>query len=246
MLWSTERLRDFGVRATDGDVGTISDLLFDDRSWTVRYLVVRAGNWLTGRKVLIAPAALRSPDGGHRTVPVNLSREQVKSSPDIDADMPVNRQHEVDLHRYYGWTPYWGAPYVAGSPVPGPLADVASGAAEPSAADTGDNHLRSEKEVRGYHIGARDGSVGHVEDFLVDEDRWQIRYMVVDTSNWLPGRRVVIAADQIRDVSWTERKVFVDVARNHIENAPEFDPDQPVGRGYEERLYEHYGWRPYW
>ncbi|HET8727579.1 MAG TPA: PRC-barrel domain-containing protein, partial [Alphaproteobacteria bacterium] len=104
----------------------------------------------------------------------------------------------------------------------------------------------SEKEVRGYHIGARDGDIGHVEDFLVDEDGWRIRYMIVDTSNWLPGRRVVVSPGWIREVSWAERKVSVDLDRDRIENAPAFDPDRPVGRDYEERLYGHYGARPYW
>lgn len=251
MIWSMERLRAFALRATDGEIGTVNDLFFDDQSWAVRYLVVRAGNWLTGRKVLISPAVAGAPDGPRAVVPVALTRDQVKNSPDIDTDMPVSRQQEVDLHRHYGWTPYWGTPYVAGGPIPSPVGGYPDAVdtrndVGPSATETGDRHLRSEREVRGYHIGARDGAIGHVEDFLIDDDGWAVRYMVVDTSNWLPGRRVIVSPAWIRDVSWAERKVLVDADRDRIERAPEFDPAQPVGRDYETRLYGHYGWRPYW
>jgi hypothetical protein len=100
--------------------------------------------------------------------------------------------------------------------------------------------------VEGYHIEARDGSIGHVEDFIIDDDRWEIMYLVVDTKNWLPGRRVLVSRLWIDEVSWLGSKVTVDLTKEVIEKSPEFDPSAPVNREYEEVLYDYYGRPKYW
>lgn len=258
MFWNLETLRDYGLHATDGHIGQISDIYFDDRDWVVRYVVVDTGTWLPGRKVLIPPRELGEPETGRRDLPIGITRQQVKDSPDIDTDRPVSRQEEERLHAYYGWAPYWGGPMAAGwggipagglvVPPPGyaPVPPTEPGAdGRPREEERGDPHLRSGREIEGYHIAAEDGSIGHVEDYLIDHG-WHMRYLVIDTRNWLPGRRVVVAPDWVRRIDWAAREVEVDLTRDQIRNSPEYDPLTQLDRGFEQQLYGYYGRVPYW
>ena len=252
MLTPARKINGLSIAATDGQIGTVKDLYFDDLSWTVRYLVVDSGKWLPGRKVLISPMSVTSPDLSVE-VPVKLTREQVKQSPPIEADKPVDRQHEEVLARYYNYTYYWDGPYRWGLlAYPGlPPVPPAGIAAEPAAAElaarsVGDSSLRSARDVTGYNIAALDGDLGHVQDFLVDSRAWAIRYLVVDTANWWPGKKVVVSPEWIKTVSWSDSRVYVDLRRDEIKSAPEYDPSGTFERDYENRLFEHHGRRKYW
>jgi sporulation protein YlmC with PRC-barrel domain len=256
MLRSMNELYGYTIRATDDTIGSVHDFLFDDRESKVRYLVVDTGNWLPGRKVLIAPEALSKPDWASMTLPVNLTKDQVKNSPDVSTEKPISRQQEDDLRRYYDWPLYWGgwmAPAgTAGNMptsaeiehIPQPIERSGTTAVyEETPADT---HLRSAKDVTGYHIQATDGEIGHVDDFVLDDEHWTIRYLVIDTRNWLPGRKVVLAPDWVDAVDWNESKVHVSLTKEGVKNSPEFDPEAPVNRQYEETLYDYYGRPKYW
>jgi hypothetical protein len=249
MLRSTKELRGYAIRASDGEIGKVHEFYFDDLAWVVRYLVVDTSRWLPGRKVLLWPGILDQPDWETQSLPVRLTKEQVENSPPISSDEPVSRQMEVDLHTYYGWTPYWrlGMPVLVPSPaVPsGKLADAAEETDEGETVEA-DSHLRSTRAVIGYHIQARDEEVGHIDDFVVDDEAWYIRYLVVDTGNWLPGRKVLVVPAWAEQINWALRKVYVDLSRETIENSPEFDPSMPVNREYEARLYDYYGRPSYW
>ena len=111
--------------------------------------------------------------------------------------------------------------------------------------ETSDVHLRSANKVTDYHIEAIDGDIGHVEDFIIDEETWEIRYMVVDTQNWWPGKQVLVAPQWIGRVSWSDSKVYVDLSRETIKNGPEYNPDA-LDRKYEETLYDYYKRPKYW
>jgi sporulation protein YlmC with PRC-barrel domain len=237
MQRSVESLYGYSIRATDGDIGKIHEFYFDDETWTIRYLVVDTGSWLLGRRVLLSTAAVDEPGPEKLEFPVALTKEQVERSPHISSDKPVSRQMEENLHTYYGWIPYWT----------GAGAAAAATAAEMTATkEPGDPHLRSTREVTNYHIHATDGEIGHVEDFIVEGTTWIIRYMIVNTRNWLPGRSVLVAPAWVSKVSWAESKVSVDLDKEMIKNSPEFDPSAAVNREYELRLYDYYGRPKYW
>lgn len=265
MLRSINNLQGRGIRATDGDIGSVDQFFFDDETWTVRYLVVDTGDWLPGRQVLISPIALGDADREAETLRVSLTKQQINDSPDIDTDKPISRQHEAEYFGYYGYPPYWyggglwgasGYPIGMAMPPTGlgypDRVGVATGYAESGAAadaarseDQGDPNLRSTNEVIGYYIEAADGDIGHVEDFIIDDESWAIRYMVIDTVNWWSGKKVVVAPQWIKSVSWGESKVHVDLTREKIKQAPEYDPSVMVNRGYENKLYDHYERRKY-
>jgi hypothetical protein len=248
MLRSLKILHGYNVLARDGDIGKVHDFYFEDDSWIVRYLVVDTGHWLPGRKVLIAPAALGTPDWVGSKFPVLLTREQVQKSPEIDTDKPVSRQEEAELHQHYGWPFYWVEPGLGGWPpfVPvAPLPPVAT-CESAQATEKPDPHLRSIREVTGYHILASNGAMGHVEDFIVEEALWVIRYMVVHLGKWLPAKKVLISPQWLGEIRHWDRTVALTMTLESILNCPEYFPGAAVNRQYEERLYDYYGRPAYW
>jgi hypothetical protein len=245
MLRKFKEIMGYKLSATDGDIGKTKDLYFDDQVWMIRYLVTDTGGWLTDRKVLLPRAVLGEPDWAKRRFPVGLSKQQVEDSPPISEHEPVSRQHELKLHKYLRIEPYWVGD-------PGGAFVFAERAAEmaqqknESASQKKDPHLRSCAEVNGYHIQAVDGEIGHVEDFIVDDDKWVIRYLVVDTKNILPGRKVLVAVPWVDTINWSRSVVHVDLTREMVKGAPEFEAQAPVNRRVEARLYDYYGRPSYW
>lgn len=247
MLRSLKDLETYRVRATDGDIGTVLDFLVDDQRWVVRYVVVKTGSFFNERDVLLSPISFRQADGTTQQFHVSLTKEKVKHSPGLDAHQPVSRQYEREYSRYYGYPAYWGYPGMWGmSSYPSFLAEGVWDAGSTIAHDPADASLRSAKELRGYHIEGSDAEVGHVSDFIIDDETWAVRYLVVDTSNWLVGKRVLVAPHWASAVSWDERKVHVRMSRDEIKGSPVWHPDAPVNREYETRLYDFYGRPAYW
>jgi uncharacterized protein YrrD len=240
---SAKELRGYTLSATDGEIGKVDDVLFDDARWVVRYLVVDTGGWLGGRKVLISPLSFGTVDWHEKIFNVNLTREQVKGSPDISTNQPVSSQQETAFFKYYGYFPYWDGFGLWGLGMYPTLSAPVLGAQELAAAESAaaaetdelrhkveatpsDPHLRSAREVIGYHIHALDGELGHVADFIIDERSWAIEHMLIDTKNWLPGKHVLIAPRRIGLVSWEQRLVEVRMPRENIKSEPEFNADQ--------------------
>jgi hypothetical protein len=249
MLHSFNHIRGHAIHASDGEIGSLHDLYFDDQSTAIRYLVVDTGRWLPGRRVLLAPAAVGGVDTRDEGIITGLTRQQVEESPDVTTDKPVSRQDEMTLHTYYGWDPYWSVPPFAGTLVPywGAMPPVASRGEERLAEEIAareraqsDPHLHSAREVEGYRVAATDGDVGHVEDFLIDDRDWAINLLGIDTGNWLPGRKVVISPGWLRGVDWPNRQIEVDLSRDQIKASPEYDP-ATLDEGYLEQLRAHYG-----
>ncbi len=218
MLRSINHLRGFRLGALDGEIGHAREMFFDDHTWRIRYLVADVGHWLPGRKVLISPQALGTIDNRENIFHVQLTMQQVEKSPPIDSDAPLSRQLEEEYLRYFGWPFYWMDPIFWSVPVgggPGMVIPPNTPTPEQQRKKT-DPHLRSTREVEGYHLHARDGDIGHLVDFLVDDTDWKIRELVVSTRNWLPGKKVLIPPEWIQKVSWEESKVWVDVSRDVI------------------------------
>ncbi len=253
MLRRVTQLQGYTLRATDGEIGTVDQLYFDDETWAIRYLVVNTGSWLAGRRVLISPIAVGQTDWESQQLEVGLTKQQVEGSPDIITDKPVSRQHEAQYMEYYGYPLYWGGPYLWGAmSYPAGLATLGSVAVGASVSredtESADSHLRSTKEVTGYYIEATDGGIGHVENFIVDLHTWAIQYLKVNTRNWWPGKKVLISPRWIERVSWMDATVYVDLSQESIKNGPEYIESMPVSPEYEHKLWDHYkraaDWRP--
>ncbi len=267
MLRSMNDLEGNAILASDGAIGHVKDFYFDDETWVIRYLVVDTGNWLLSRKVLISPMALGRPDWAEKILPVSITKQQVQDSPDIDTEKPVSRQHEVQYLGYYGYPYYWGGGGLWGNgaypslmmqgfegfvtepngAAPETQSAYAGAQAAPAARHQHDDvHLRSCKEVMTYHIHAADGDIGHVHGMLIDEETWAVRYLIVDTSKWWLGHQVLVSPTWIKDVSWPDAAVSVNLTRQAVQDAPPYDAAMPLERQQEMAIHDHYGHPGYW
>jgi uncharacterized protein YrrD len=247
-LRRTKDLWEYTIAAVDADIGRVHDFYFDDETWTIRYIVVETGVILAGRKVLISPTALRDRAWSPLHLRVRLSWQQVETSPSVDLHKPISRQHEIEHHKHFGWPYYWlgkglwGAHESPAALAKAPQTKPKSRVLNPSA----EAHLRSVREVTGYHVSALGGEIGHVEDFLFDDMSWQIRYAIIDTKNWWPGKTVLLSPQWIKRVSWKNKTIYTSLSQDRIRKSPKWDADQPVNRKYELALHNHYGYAPYW
>jgi hypothetical protein len=277
MLHQGLAFKGFSVEATDGRIGSVSDFLFDERTWALRWLVVETGGWLTDRKLLLHPSVIDKVDTGGRALLVQLTRAQVEKSPGITSDEPVSRQMEDRLQSYYGVDPLWGGAYTYGGngfglPLAGSHAALphsgedktdgrgsgehaagehaagehvtgedGAGAIAESAAPA-DPHLRSLAEVTGYNIAATDGAIGHVASFLIDDETWDIRYLVADTANWWFGRHVLLSPAAVQEINWSLHRLSLKLTCYKIKGSPPWDPTGLLDRAYEKLLHSYYDW----
>jgi len=255
MIYTLREFEGYSIAASNGPIGSVKDIYFDDDAWIIRYFVVETGSWLNHRRVLLSARNLTAVPTS-RWLSIDATREQVRDGPPVETDLPVSRRRERELFAYYGWAPYWGMSPIGGGIDPGAIvipptaidAPTTSSAAIANAqtagrthTDENDPHLRSVREVRGYSISARDGSIGKLEDLLVDTDTWDIRALAIDTRKWLPGgRTVLIPPPTVCAVRWSDTDLVVDLTRDEIQNGPPFDPDQPVTPDSTDRLLSHY------
>ncbi len=247
-------LNGFAIEASDGWIGTVVDFLFDDTTWKVRWFVVECGSWLAGRKALIHPSAISRTDLDQQHFVVALTKAQIEASPELLQDQPVSQQMENQLYTYYGWDPLWGGPDLAA--IPGAMASPLmappylglgpTGEAEAHGdgltLQTADPRLRSVAEVTGYRVHAVDGEIGHIENLMIDNTDWSVRYLIVDTRNWWFGKHVLISPIAVKSVDWFDRHVELNVPREKVRASPPWDPLDAFSQLYAKQLHRHYGW----
>jgi hypothetical protein len=246
MFRSLKELLGYQLLAKDGHMGKVHNFLFNDEDWNIRYLVVDTGPWILGRKVLISLLALGQPVWASETFPVDLTREQVKTSPDVDLAKPVSRQYEESLFKHYSWPAYWSM----NTTIPGPPAYVSPllfSQQENQTHQEVDSHLRSAEELFGYQVNAFEGDVGTLTDFIVEDEDWNIRYMVVDLSSWLGSeKQILVALEWVSNIDVSRKEVLIDLSQDAVKFSPAFDPSLPVNRQYEEVIYDYHGRPKYW
>ncbi|HXD76246.1 MAG TPA: PRC-barrel domain-containing protein [Puia sp.] len=242
MLRNIKDLLGFRIAAKDDEIGLVKDFYFDDETWTIRYLIVKTGPWFS-REVLLSPEIVIDHKWDTGTLHVGITMEQVRHSPDIDTQKPVSRQQEAELAKYYPWQSYWGTGFYPGgvwgivesSPRSDPNRIRKTDTTEISHED---KHLRSMKEVTGYRIHAQDGDIGHVTDFIFDDQTWQIAYFMVDTHRWIGGKKVLIAIKHVKHVEWENSKVVVDLNVDAIKTSEPVDKCNYIVPGYDQAEYK--------
>jgi uncharacterized protein YrrD len=221
------------VLATDGEIGTVEDFFFEEDRWTVRYLLVETGRWVSGKRVMVSPMSVAVP-WNRAGVRVTLTREQVWNSPQVE-QQAFSREAEAELLRYYGYPIYWGAGGIWGAfENPGALLaqPMVPPPPEGPVVNVEQQHLRSTNQSTGYHLHATDGEIGHVDDFVIGEESWRIRYLLVDTSNWIGGRSVVVLTETVTRIDKPRGLLHVDATREQIRTSGSFRSiEDAVGPG---------------
>lgn len=234
---SVRHILGWTVRASDGRIGWVRDLYLEDRTWTVRHVVVDTLHRLGGRRVLLPPEAIEHVDRAGRALQTGLSGRRVSLGPSSDVARPVSGQHGLDLGRYYRFPSYVVSVGAAVVLAPAIL-DHARDAHY-------DRHLRSVRAIRGYHVHAVDGDVGRVADFLIVNGSWEIGHMVASVGLWWPTRTILVPVGWIAEVSWGAGTVEVSLPTEAIRLAPQYDSAVGLGPEHEERLEGYYGRAPF-
>lgn len=247
MLRRVSGLSGYELQAADGRFGSVIDLLFDDVTWKARWIVIDTGGWLSGRQLLIHPAAIGQADDAQRLLPVSLTKAKIQASRGADEDQPVSRQMRSNPQGYYGWDSTWVEPIafdgttfsVWGAPPSYGASSFTSGGNNGWMQER-DRHLRSASAVTGYHIHATDGEIGHVESFLVDDEGWDIRYLVVDTRNWLKGDHVLVASAVVTRIDFDNGTVDLRVTREQVRASHAWQANAASPKGERGNLYPGY------
>lgn len=248
MLLLQSELKNFTLRARDGEIGRCRDFLFDDHQWTLRYMEANTGKWLLGKRVVISPIVMGEPDLDAHEIPVDLDKQQIEDAPDAGEHEPISRQFEREYYGYFGFPYYWVGGDLWG--LHGYPADLLNSEQDPGREESrnenrrSEAHLRSMHEVIGYAIHAHDGRIGHATDFVLDSETWAVRYLVLDVRRWFPGPHVLLAPQWIERMSWRDKDVYVDISRDLIASAPRFEP--PLTREAELAIFSHFSRPPYW
>lgn len=256
MLQRTKEILGYTVQAQREPIGHVDDLLFDADTWVIRYLVVNAEEWLPDRRVVISPTAVLLPDAKDRRLPVNLTKEQIEHSPPISTGQPISRKQEVALVEHYEWPAYWNdvTPIDADRAGinPATYLDAMRQAQidqeiEESAIETkvieeqlGDPHLHSINNLLNFTLISKDNQPVYIEDFLVDDERWLIRYLVADIRDWIPKKMVLVPVQWAKRVDWTHLEILTDLTREVFEGCPAYDTTYPVTKDNEVRVYDYY------
>jgi hypothetical protein len=233
MLRSLRELIGCMLVAKDGEIGRCKDFLFDDRNWVIRYLEADTRKWLRGRKVLVSPLSVDLSDWKTQLLSFRVLRDQLKKSPPLDEDAVVSRRYEMTLFDYYGWSYYWNDRAVR--KVSPKLSALCLKAREKVLDRETESdracHLYSIKEVKGYEVHGIDGRLGNAANFIMDDETWALRYLLVDTSYLLPGKMVLLAMDSVKSIDRATMDIRMEAFTEVVDRRPEFkvsDQYKPV------------------
>ena len=243
MLRNFKNLHGCTLAASDGEIGQIKEIYFDDEHWKVRYFLVTTGTWLIGREVLISPHLIGGIDEQQRSLTVHLSREQVRQSPPVESHKTVSREYEEIISKHYGWDPYWSFDGGVGLGMPRAMPALVN-PQTPVPPIT--SHLRDSSELSGYQLHATDGELGKVEDFILDDQGWNIRYLVIRPGNWLTQTQVLLSPEWIEQVSYEKAEIVVNLPSELIKTSPTYDASHSLTRDLEKKLHDHYERKGYW
>jgi hypothetical protein len=209
MIRSLGSLIGYSVRSLDDHQYRLYDVLFDDRRWVVRHLVVGSHDWLMGRKILISPRSIKEIDPARRVVIVRKSVQELEESPDIESDCPVSRQKDLEFKEQYGWlASMYGvgfqaipfAPRLFSTPQDGTISTMLEQA---------DPHCRSLRVVGGYSVADEHHRIGAVETVMADDRTWKVHSLLVRLHGIRRTPGMLFPVHQVRGVSWENRCVFV-------------------------------------
>lgn len=210
-MFFTSDLKTYNIDASDGEMGKIKDVYFDDEKWAIRYAVIDTRKWLPGRKVLLSPRSFINLNEANENLEVEYDKETIRNSPSIMDEQAVSKEAENSIIGYYGWSRYW---------IGNPLWGIENGSLdEPTEEkimhdqqidEQQEYDLRSEDETIGFKVHASDGKVGRVADMIYDNEYWKTQYIVVRSSeSMVEDQYLVYTPEDIESVDWFEEDIYV-------------------------------------
>lgn len=240
MFRSINNWMGYGIQATDGDIGEIHDFYFDDNQWSIRYIIIDIGPWIKDRKVILSPDEFIALDSSEQYFSLKkLNKGQIKNSPEIDTALPVSKQEQISLHKYYRWPPYAISPITTEVKETEDSKEVEEAEAV-SQMQQNYSELRSAREVIRYSVKGKDGELGKVEDLLVDDEAWKIVYLVIDSKEELEiDKKILVTMSWIKWMHHNEQEIYLDLNKQTVRNSPSYDPERPKQWPMERELHKN-------
>ena len=201
MLYEAKTLKGYKLHSLDGQAGKVKEFYFDDHQWKIRFLVAETGNWLIGKQVLISEDALGAVNKEEQYININLTSKQIEDSPSLESarqTYPNLIIEQMDMSESYQGKAPW------------------------------DPQIRSTYDSSGSKIDAMDGELGSIDDFIIDDKTWEIRYLIVNAKNWWPDKKILVTPKWSERVNWAESNMFINLPRETFKRAKEYtDESQP-------------------
>ena len=240
MLLHYNWLSSYTVIGNDGEIGKVEDVYFDEEMWTVRYIVVKTGATFLSEKLFVSPVSIDKFDHTNELIRIGITKDEAQKAPD-PGDEPVSRKYEKDFSLYYRINPYWIGSGAWGS------ANTAREMAQQevqileSDLEEDESHVHQAKHVTRYELAVTDGSFGKIDDLLIDESSFKIKYFVADMRKWLPGgKKVLISPQWIEEIEWAAARIRINVTRDQLESAPEYRTELDLTDERESELWLHF------
>ncbi|GAA0440054.1 PRC-barrel domain-containing protein [Virgibacillus sp. AGTR] len=226
-MFLTSELKNYKIHASDGVMGKVKDLYFDDNKWAIRYAVVDTRKWLPGRRVLMSPASFRALNEREKHVEVKHDKEVIRNSPTIPEENAVTKDDENSLISYYGWARYWAGSMIWGvvdQPMTFPRStNDSSDNYENHVSDWQTYNLRSEDETIGFKVHANDGKIGHIADLIVDTNYWKVSYVIVQNSEkFTEEAYFIFPIEKIQQVDWFEKDMYLNTSLSDVKLKKEY------------------------
>lgn len=223
MLMKATEWLGIGLIAKDGTAGQVEDLYFEDKQWTLQYLLVDCEPWRVRRKMLFPVRLMDTLDWEARKIHLKMTLDQIKAASEVDFSTTLPWQLEKDLYEFFRWPSYWQtsvfhAPAYAkmspprNAPVPSDLRP----------------QLHSLREVTGYQVETRDGDIGHLADFMLQEDpknkTWQIAHFALNLKKaYQEDRQVLLAPHWLKEINAHTSTILLDLHHSDIRSSTDFD-----------------------
>jgi hypothetical protein len=242
MLLKTAKLTEYRIELSSEIRGSIFEMYFDDLFWNIQYLLMTSENMEKDKIAIISHLALGKPDDKSKTIPIvgkqgrNEGKEKstvLKTKEEAESIDPIQI---IELPEEY--STIISRNKKATKDLIITILKDKNAIYLPST-----NHLRSHNEVLGYNIQAKDGDlIGHVDNFILEGNTWKLRYLIVDTRNWLTGgKKILLSPAWIEKINWSSNLVAIDLSKSSIIESPSYDPNKPLDNRFEMKLYKYYG-----
>jgi sporulation protein YlmC with PRC-barrel domain len=240
MLRSCKSLEGYSLNASDGEIGHLKTIHFNDEDWSVKYLVVDIGSFWNEKKVLVLPNASYQFSWIEQNISVKLTRNQIKEALPYSSDLPVSDQHEL-INKLNFKSLYLIEPW-SGSFLPLWFPDLKAGQAlQNIVQEIGDKDLRCAKTITGYQVVLKDKEFGKVEDFILDCNEWIIRDIVIDANHILHSNKKIIPVSKIKVFDTDNQKIELELSSHELLDYTDYNEHQAVNREYVIKFYDYYG-----
>ena len=243
MKRSLKEINTYSVQTIDEENGKIKNFLFDEDTWIIRYLDVEMGNFFVEKRILIPKEQIGIPEWEDQNFPIKLTMKRIDDSPGLERDLPVSRRYEQDLANYYDVVPYWPTdkdlyPNREFFFTSNKIIRIPKNMVKEENIDTS---LRSFSEVHRYSIKSIDDTFGHLSDLIIDDSDWQIVYVVLDTKNIVPwSKQIILPVEFVEEINFPNREIRIDLTKEAIKNAPEYNSTKAVNSQFEKELTDFY------